>query len=111
MCVYQTITNFGSMFITQFDKIFPVSPSLLMKKRRSAMASTKTKLYPSVILLFLIFILGQKCNFVHSANMACKEVKYKYSARSSKDYKDNPLVPESESALQICPQGKLIHNR
>ena len=43
----------------------------------------------------LVFILGQKCHFVHArvANVACQEVKYKYSAKV--DGYDNPLVPES----------------
>ena len=39
----------------------------------------------------LVFILGQKCHFVHArvANVACQEVKYKYSAKV--DGYDNPV--------------------
>ena len=50
------------------------------------------QIYNFVFLVF-IMVLGQKCHFVHGANVACKEVKYKYSAKV--DGYDNPLVPES----------------
>ena len=48
-----------------------------------------------VLLMFLIVIFGQKC--AKSANMGCKEVKYKFerSAKMSKDGYESLLVPES----------------
>ena len=48
-----------------------------------------------VLLLFLVMFFGQKC--AKSANMGCKEVKYKFerSAKMSKDGYESLLVPES----------------
>ena len=48
-----------------------------------------------VLLMFLVVIFGQKC--AKSANMGCKEVKYKFerSAKMSKDGYESLLVPES----------------
>ena len=48
-----------------------------------------------VLLLFLVMFFGQKC--AKSANMGCKEVKYKFerSAKMSKDSYESLLVPES----------------
>ena len=48
-----------------------------------------------VLLMFLVVIFGQKC--AKSANMGCKEVKYKFerSAKMSKDSYESLLVPES----------------
>ena len=48
-----------------------------------------------VLLMFLVIFFGQKC--AKSANMGCKEVKYKFerSAKMSKDSYESLLVPES----------------
>lgn len=80
------------------------SPDSILRKKEDFI-DTMADIHRFVLLMFLVVIFGQKC--AKSANMGCKEVKYKFerSAKMSKDGYESLLVPESESAVQICPKG------
>ena len=70
------------------------SPDSILRKKEDFI-DTMADIHRFVLLMFLVVIFGQKC--AKSANMGCKEVKYKFerSAKMSKDGYESLLVPES----------------